>query len=302
MEQAIHERVSYGDGPELPIQCHYSRYEGARNTSKHPPHYHEHIEFLYAHEECDVTVWVAGEEVPLRTGDLIIVNSNVSHTFVNRAQVSGYICIKALPEMIYSADNSFFDIKYVTPFFENSLVSFQRICARDIDGTDVPSTFADALAEWCKRGYGYEVSLKSLLLKIFLWVIRYSYSSGVYPPAPEEGSQSENTALIHRSVEHINRNYADITETQAAAVAGMSYSHYSRQFKRVMGKSFREYVNATRINAAERLLLTTDTPVTEIALACGFATSSHFIESFKRVKDVTPRQYRKMWLTKQFTH
>ena len=94
----------------------------------------------------------------------------------------------------------------------------------------------------------------------------------------------ENVRLIEHSVEYINANYTDITEAQAAATVNMSYSHYSRQFKRIMGRSFREYINAVRISAAENLLLTTDMSVTDIALASGFATSSHFIESFKKHK------------------
>ena len=82
---------------------------------------------------------------------------------------------------------------------------------------------------------------------------------------------------------------------QAAATVNMSYSHYSRQFKRIMGRSFREYINAVRISAAENLLLTTDMSVTDIALASGFATSSHFIESFKKHKKITPAKYRQLW-------
>lgn len=295
MQTAVHEKVRYGNGPELPIQCHYTKHQGLLMRSKRPPHYHKHIEFLYAHTDCDVGVWIAGKEVPLKTGDLVIINSNAAHTFINYAPTSEYICIKALPEMIYSAENSFFDVSYVTPFFGNSLVSFQRIQASDVEKTDIPSAFLQSLDEWRSRDYGYEISLKGLLLKIFLDVIRHNYSCGLYPISYGAQSDSLNTALIYRSVEYINANYADVSEGTAAAAVGMSCSHYSRQFKLIMGKSFREYVNATRINAAERMLLTTDTPITDVALACGFATSSHFIECFKKKKHSTPRQYRQTW-------
>ena len=86
------------------------------------------------------------------------------------------------------------------------------------------------------------------------------------------------------------------TLEEVAAVAGMSSSHYSREFSRCVGRSFRDYLLLTRINAAEKLLLLTDMSVTEIALASGFATSSHFIERFKRLRGMTPSKYRQTWV------
>lgn len=42
------------------------------------------------------------------------------------------------------------------------------------------------------------------------------------------------------------------------------------------------------------MLTGTTCSVTEIALAAGFGSSSHFIQSFRVVKGVTPSIYRKM--------
>jgi AraC-like DNA-binding protein len=263
------------------------------------PHYHEHIELLFADGECDATAWIAGTEVRMNTGDLIIINSNVAHTFIFDRSDSNYICVKTLPDMVYSPQNAFFDMKYVLPFFEDRTTKFCKFRASDKVFDDIAPAFERILHEWKNKRYGYEIAIRTEVLSAFLWVIRNLPRGDL--ELMEEQASDYNATLIRRSLEQIDARYADITEAQAAQYVNMSRSHYSRQFRAVMGKSFCEYVNILRINAAERLLLTGNDSVTEIALACGFATSSHFIESFKRQKGSTPGKYRKMWANDQRT-
>jgi AraC-like DNA-binding protein len=51
-------------------------------------------------------------------------------------------------------------------------------------------------------------------------------------------------------------------------------------------------VQAARVEAARRLLETTDTTVQAAARACGFGTAETMHRSFKRTVRVTPGQYR----------
>jgi AraC-like DNA-binding protein len=60
-----------------------------------------------------------------------------------------------------------------------------------------------------------------------------------------------------------------------------------------MGKTFTNYLNYIRITEAEKLLLTTDKSMTEIALEVGFSSSSYFIQQFRQYKDISPFQFRK---------
>lgn len=93
---------------------------------------------------------------------------------------------------------------------------------------------------------------------------------------------------------HIDLNYKyDITAESAAKICNMSYSYFSRFFKTVMKKTFNEYLNFIRIVEAEKLLLTTNLNITEIAHETGFSTSSYFIQQFKRHKKISPKQFKK---------
>ena len=92
---------------------------------------------------------------------------------------------------------------------------------------------------------------------------------------------------------YINEHYADpISAAECAAMAYMSYSYFSRCFYRITGKSFKEYLNVTRINRAEKAILSTDKSVTEIAGDCGFNSVSYFISTYKKIKGVTPLSLR----------
>jgi len=52
-------------------------------------------------------------------------------------------------------------------------------------------------------------------------------------------------------------------------------------------------LNQLRIGRACRLLAESELSVTEIALACGFANLSNFNRQFARLKQTTPREYRR---------
>lgn len=81
---------------------------------------------------------------------------------------------------------------------------------------------------------------------------------------------------------------------EAAEAFGMSESGFSRHFKKLIGCSFKDFVDQKRIEVSKRLLVETEEPVEAIGQRLGFAlsNSSSFIRSFKRRVGVTPGQYR----------
>lgn len=94
----------------------------------------------------------------------------------------------------------------------------------------------------------------------------------------------------------LDRVHADLVElpsqAELAGSVGMSPQAFSRFFRRQMGTTFVGYVNAWRVGMACRSLLETGTPVTTIALECGFENLSHFNRQFKRITGLTPSAYR----------
>lgn len=77
-----------------------------------------------------------------------------------------------------------------------------------------------------------------------------------------------------------------------AGLAGLDHFQFGRAFRRCTGESPHRYVMRTRIEHAKRLLANRALSVTEIAMATGFATPSHFALTFRRFAKVSPREFR----------
>ena len=71
-------------------------------------------------------------------------------------------------------------------------------------------------------------------------------------------------------------------------MAGLSVNHFARAFRQSTGLAPHAYLVQRRIERAERLLSRTDLPLSEIALAVGFADHSHFARHFRRLTGATP--------------
>lgn len=77
-----------------------------------------------------------------------------------------------------------------------------------------------------------------------------------------------------------------------AREAALSEYHFARMFRQSMGLAPHQYVMQRRMAQAEQLVRHSTQSLTEIALACGFNSASHFSNRFKSVKGMTPSQLR----------
>ena len=83
-----------------------------------------------------------------------------------------------------------------------------------------------------------------------------------------------------------------LTLADLAAQAALSEYHFARMFRQSMGLAPHQYVMQRRMEKAKALVQHTAMPLTEIALACGFNSASHFSNRFRSVTGMTPSQLR----------
>lgn len=74
---------------------------------------------------------------------------------------------------------------------------------------------------------------------------------------------------------------------------GRSHEHISRSFRRYLGQTPSSWVNGLRMALAARLLVASDEPILDIALACGIDDLSYFYRLFSQVHGITPLRYRR---------
>jgi transcriptional regulator GlxA family with amidase domain len=90
---------------------------------------------------------------------------------------------------------------------------------------------------------------------------------------------------------------AELSVEALAEQAGMSARNFSRVFRRAVGMTPAEFVEAARVDAARRALEDTDLPLKRIAARCGFSSASGMRGAFYRGVGMTACRYRAIFRT-----
>lgn len=111
--------------------------------------------------------------------------------------------------------------------------------------------------------------------------------------AGQNAAQPRNET-IEKICSYLSANYSQKLDLGSVAARFYLSPYYlSRLFRRVTGQSIVDFINARRIEAARRLLETSDLGINDVAEATGFSTTAHFRRVFREHVGVSPMQYRK---------
>ena len=101
---------------------------------------------------------------------------------------------------------------------------------------------------------------------------------------------------INEALAYINANLTEpFSESDLAAIAGLSASAFSRSFRRHTGQALVKYVNRLRINLACQLLMGRDEmKITDVCFSSGFNNISNFNRQFQAQKGMTPSRFREL--------
>ena len=80
---------------------------------------------------------------------------------------------------------------------------------------------------------------------------------------------------------------------RAAREACLSPFHFQRLFARVFGETPHDFLTRLRMDAAQRLLVAGDLPVTEVCLEIGYASMGTFSSRFAARTGQSPSQFRR---------
>lgn len=100
---------------------------------------------------------------------------------------------------------------------------------------------------------------------------------------------------VQNIINYISFNLtADLSLNAIANEFSLNSSYLSTLFKKETGTTLTNYVNNKRIEHAIYLLNTTKLPIQEIAVQCGINDVNYFTKLFKKLKNMTPTQYREL--------
>lgn len=265
------------------------RMESGREPIFVPYHWHGEIEAVCV-TRGDLSLTVDGERYRGTAGDLFWIGPEALHGMEAPAGPTRYLALVFPMEYLSFERLDSAQSRYLGPLCRGEAGFPVRIPR---EGAHFREAFGELLAVGALEGErepGYQIAVKASLLKSVGLLIR----DGLLRPRGGEASSDFRMNRIKAVLGYIQRHSAE--ELSLSGVAGefhLSPKYFSRFFRKNLGRSFVEYLNAFRIERSADLLLHTDLPVGEIALSVGFCNFSYYIRLFRRLHGCTPSRYRK---------
>ncbi len=248
----------------------------ARPGVMHDVHFHNKYEIYYL-EKGRVRYFVGSNIYLLEEGDMIFVPKNVFHkTDSSHSQ-------NDVERILISFSDDFVlpeTEKYMEELKRQSFIKFQG---------DMLYKIRDILqrieSEENNKTSGYEELIHLYFNQLLVLISRYRVKA-------EHSELNESYMIIQDAAKYISKNYnSDLSLVSLAKRFSMSPGHFSKQFKKMTGVGLNEYINISRIAAAEKLLMKNEISITEVSAECGFNDSNYFAAVFKKLKGVTPKKY-----------
>ncbi|MNO29642.1 Melibiose operon regulatory protein [compost metagenome] len=253
-------------------------------------HWHDELQFTLV-TDGKIGMRVNGIDYEMETGEAIFINKGALHITKQLTPDSYYVTFNFPEKLLAFYADSNMEKNYVHPFTNTFLLSL--LLKQDVEWQRHIIEMLGHLKKMFEMekywGWEYEVSIKTTQL----WFTMISNA----PLPTEEFTKTfkEQQERMQLMVSYIHQNYADpITLQSIAAAAHLSASECNRSFRRTINMTAYDYLIHYRIKRSCELLITTDYTITEIARRVGFNHVNHFIQSFKKHHNLTPKNYRKL--------
>lgn len=112
---------------------------------------------------------------------------------------------------------------------------------------------------------------------------------------------AETNPQIKLAKKYIHENiYNQFHEEEVADFAGLTPSYLSTLFKKETGETIKNYILKEKIEESKNLLRFSDKSYIDISISLNFSSHSHFIATFKKYVNMTPKEYRNKFYGKQW--
>jgi len=102
---------------------------------------------------------------------------------------------------------------------------------------------------------------------------------------------------VSHAKEYIRENSTQNIDFEMLAKSfGYSYGRFRHIFKAVTGDTLNNYLLEQRMTKSKNMLSSSDMPVKDIAASAGFSSLSYFEKFFKKRMNLTPVEYRRIFL------
>ena len=148
-----------------------------------------------------------------------------------------------------------------------------------------------AVTAWAQELSGASKPGRRLLLEIEACVLWLSEQASDALPSVDDSEGA--LRVVAAMARYMAENYLESLSVSTVAASARVHPNYAmRIFRLRTGVTIKDYISQLRVTHAQRILLTSDTKVVDVALASGFETSSVFYAAFGRWVGMAPDHYR----------
>ncbi len=171
--------------------------------------------------------------------------------------------------------------------FKNSVHTMNTLFRKAIEGNYVhPIYIHESSSDFASR-IEHADTIQALTLLIAEMIQRYCYLVRKY-------SVAVYSEPIRKAMLYIDLNLANpISTKEIAADQFLSPNYLSTRFHEETGKTITDFILEKRIKMACKLLKVDNKSIQEVASAVGFEDASYFSRQFKKIKGVSPLDFRK---------
>lgn len=280
-EYPVEKKRRTADGVYYPFLSHTQSKKGRGMMAK--SHLHPAVELIYCLSGGG-SVWIGKEKFAFGKGALIVIPSGEVHRI--EAEADGptkYIVVQFDADIIRAPELFALEEGVMPSVFPSPVGKAGVFEPENLRGSGIPAKMREIAREYEEKSRGFAFAIRTAICSICLWLMRrWRFEA--------EGKTDKYLSALF---DYVEQNYAlEVTSKEAAGICGMSYSYFSRYFKKTVGESFSRYLCAVRIGKAEGLLADTEKSITEIALDVGFSSTSYFIACFRKYKKMSPGEFR----------
>lgn len=258
-----------------------------RFISFHPfetygPHDHLRIEINYV-KKGNCVLHLENESVSFSENEMMIICSNVKHTFEAGPNGTTLIQLEFLPEIFSRFNlNQSGEGREFSPI---TIFSEENRLIKIVNNVRIMRAVQRIVNELNSKNKYYHYLVVMYYAELLILI--YRHMNEVYLPI------CSNEALIN-AISYIRYQYkTDITITDVANHSGIGERYLRKLFAQHLNLSPLDYLNQIRVNKSIELLRNTEMSIKEICFACGFNSPQYFSRVFKQQMGMTPREVTK---------
>jgi AraC-like DNA-binding protein len=258
--------------------------------NKHTMHWHEDLQFILVLEGM-VHLKIGYESIDLKARDIMLINSNEIHSIESADDPTKVVFLYLYSDYVQQICPGFYEAVASCPFrkaFEQTNKNRRKLYgALELVLANLQNRDSCLKAE-------YDQKLSESVCELLSILFDCHKPTMVNAKRGQVEVSDDKIKMINRLLKSLRDNSDHkINLKEFAEDEFISMYHLSRCIKEVTGCSFRSWISYYRLEKAEKMLLTTDWSLAEIADQCGFSDVRYFVKQFEEWHKISPEEFRK---------